>query len=155
MHYEQRKKLLEKAQESANKGMKNVAGYYAKLATIHATKMQEANERASRRILDYKNNPMNANQIDLHFLHVNEAIQATKEFLSERQKVLVARGFPQTKVSIITGRGAHSHRGHARLKPAIENLLQTSGYKYSKPTSGSFEVVLKGYRECSNYNDRA
>ncbi|KAG7156918.1 NEDD4-binding protein 2-like 1-like [Homarus americanus] len=144
LHYNQRQEAFKKAQEASSQGMKAVAAYYARIGNLHSTKLIEANQRASKKILEATNaNRKDANSLDLHLLHVPEAVSATQAFLSERQRVLASRGIGQMQVSLITGRGAHSVGGQARLKPAIKEFLQKSGYLFHEVNRGMFLVTLQ------------
>ncbi|XP_064097924.1 LOW QUALITY PROTEIN: uncharacterized protein LOC135209176 [Macrobrachium nipponense] len=145
LHYSQRQEFYRKAQEAYQKGMKNVAAYYAALGKLHAEKLNEANKRASYKILEAVNskNKKDANVLDLHLLHVPEALNATKAFLLEREQLLMARNINQLQVSLITGRGAHSVGGQAKLKPAIRDYLQQKGYTFHEGNSGMFVVTIQ------------
>lgn len=144
LHYHQRQDFYKKAQEASSQGMKAVAAYYARLGNLHSNKLHEANHRASQKILEATNaDKKDANSLDLHLLHVPEAISATQEFLSERRRVLIARGMKKMQLSLITGRGAHSAGGQAKLKPAIKEFLQKSGYIFYEANSGKFTVILQ------------
>ncbi|XP_066945759.1 NEDD4-binding protein 2-like [Macrobrachium rosenbergii] len=145
LHYHQRQEFYRKAQEAYRKGMKNVAAYYAALGKLHAEKLNEANKRASFKILEAVNskNKKDANVLDLHLLHVPEALNATKAFLLEREQLLMARNINQLQVSLITGRGAHSVGGQAKLKPAIRDYLQKKGYTFHEGNSGMFVVTIQ------------
>lgn len=143
-HYHQRQEAFQKAQEASRRGMKAAASYYAHIGNLHSEKLREANQRASQKILEAKNaNRKDANCLDLHLLHVPEALSATQAFLNERQRVLVARGIKQMEVSLITGRGVHSAGGQAILKPAIKEHLQKNGYSVCEVNSGMLKVILR------------
>ena len=59
-------------------------------------------------------------EMDLHGLHVAEAVQRTKAYLARKRLVV-----PGGVVRIITGKGNRSDQG-PRLRPAVETLLQKS-----------------------------
>lgn len=144
LHYHQRQEAFKKAQEASGQGMKAAAAYYARIGNLHSSKLIEANQRASQKILEATNaNRKDANCLDLHLLHVPEALSAAQAFLAERQRVLTARGIRQMQVSLITGRGAHSIGGQAKLKPAIKEFLQKSNFLFHEANSGMFTVTLK------------
>ncbi|MPC08194.1 NEDD4-binding protein 2-like 1 [Portunus trituberculatus] len=143
-HYHQRQEAFRKAQEAFRQGMKAAAAYYAHIGNLHSVKLREANQRASEKILEAQNaHRKDANCLDLHLLHVPEAISATQAFLLERQRVLIARGIKQMEVSLITGRGAHSAGGQAVLKPSIKEHLKKHGYTFYEANSGMLRVVLR------------
>lgn len=144
LHYYQRQEAYKKAQEASQQGMKAVAAYYARIGNLHAAKLTEANQRASQKILEATNaNHRDANCLDLHLLHVPEAMKATQAFLSERMRILTVRGMKQMEVSLITGRGAHSMGGQAKLKPAIKDFLHRSGYTFYEANAGMFIITLR------------
>lgn len=145
MHYQQRQEAFRKAQEASRQGMKAVAAYYARIGNLHTTKLIEANKRASKKILEAVNaKKKDANTLDLHLLHVSEALSATQAFLKERERVLTTmRGVNQMQVFLITGRGNHSIGGQARLKPAIKDFLRGNGYLFHEANSGMFVVTLR------------
>lgn len=145
LHYRQRQEAFKKAQEASSQGMKAVAAYYARIGNEHSIKLSEANHRASKKILEATNaNVKDANCLDLHHLHVTEALSAAQAFLIERRRVITARGLKRLKVSLITGRGVHSLGGQARLKPTIKEFLRKSGYIFHESNRGMFTVTLQG-----------
>ncbi|XP_076064727.1 NEDD4-binding protein 2 [Oratosquilla oratoria] len=142
-HYQQRQNAFRKAQEASRQGMKAVAAYYAQIGNLHATRLREANKRASEKILEAVNSSRDGNTLDLHYLHVTEAVSVTQAFLSERQRLLRARNLNIMHVSLITGRGANSEGGVARIKPAVKEFLQKNGYSHIDGNSGMVVVTLK------------
>mmetsp|Transcript_3635 Transcript_3635/g.5164 ORF Transcript_3635/g.5164 Transcript_3635/m.5164 type:complete len:105 (-) Transcript_3635:358-672(-) len=80
-------------------------------------------------------------QLDLHGLHVKEAI--------ERLNLELEGATTHTTVRILTGSGHHSRGIHhaPRLKPAVERYLRDSGYRYeeiadSNKHVGAYRVFL-------------
>ncbi|KAK7081973.1 hypothetical protein SK128_023028 [Halocaridina rubra] len=141
-HYIQRQECYRKAQEAHKQGLKSAASYYASIGKLHWEKFKDANERASLKILEAVNAKKDANVLDLHLLHVSEALTAAQAFLAEREQVVAARGIQQMQVSLITGHGAHSEGGQARLKPAVKSFLTNKGYKFHEGNIGMFVVTL-------------
>ncbi|KAG0708058.1 NEDD4-binding protein 2-like 1 [Chionoecetes opilio] len=143
-HYHQRQEAFRKAQEAFRQGMKAAAAYYAHIGNLHSEKLREANQRASQKILEAQNaHRKDGNCLDLHLLHVPEALSATQAFLQERRRVLIARSLKQMEVCLITGRGVHSAGGQAVLKPVIREYLQKHGYSFYEANSGMLEVVIR------------
>ncbi len=82
--------------------------------------------------------PSDLTQIDLHGLHVTEAIEyAKKHVLACRQ-----RGMKQTV--LITGRGNRSKDGLAKLKPAVEEWLMEENLRamIDTPNEGCVTVEI-------------
>ena len=81
-------------------------------------------------------NSQDPNTLDLHQLTVEEALTATKTFIANRQKARVKQ------VNIITGRGVHSNKGKAKIKPRILKYLKTNNFKYTSINDGCFKVKI-------------
>lgn len=74
--------------------------------------------------------------LDLHNMTVKEATKITRAFLATNIG-------QQHRVRIITGRGLHSEGGVAKVKPAIETLLENQNLKFSETNSGGcLNVIL-------------
>jgi hypothetical protein len=56
--------------------------------------------------------------IDLHGLYVKEAIEKTE------QAIMSAQANRQEELRVIVGKGIHSPGHHAKIKPAVEGLMQ-------------------------------
>ncbi|CUS07604.1 unnamed protein product [Tuber aestivum] len=78
--------------------------------------------------------PNDLSRLDLHGQYVSEAIPIVEDHLKRCRR----EGVKTTLV--ITGRGAHSRGGIARIKPEVEALLARMGVKYWKHGEGAFHV---------------
>lgn len=131
-HAQLRSECFKKADEAREAGDHAAANEYVKEAKEHTQKMNEANERAVRYIME-KNPNNTADTIDLHGLHVEEALeQAEKKLKSTTEGVL----------HIIPGRGSHSVNQQARIKPKLIQYLKDNNYKFSEDNPGSLSVQL-------------
>ncbi|KAI0829610.1 hypothetical protein BC628DRAFT_1416664 [Trametes gibbosa] len=83
--------------------------------------MERLNEQAAEWIFRENNTDSGPGEIDLHGLYVKEAIRYTDKSIQE------ARSRGDSKIRFITGKGLHSAGGVAKLKPAIEELMETNG----------------------------
>jgi len=79
--------------------------------------MEEANRKAASVVFNANNKDLDENTIDLHGLHVTEAIQRVE------QRVKQAREEGRKNLTVIVGRGNHSVDGIPKLKPAVERLM--------------------------------
>ncbi|KAJ7594784.1 cytoplasmic protein [Mycena floridula] len=84
----------------------------------HQRQMERLNKEASDWIFIENNKDSKPGEIDLHGLYVREAIAHTDAALQEAKQ----RG--DSEVRLIVGKGLHSQGGAAKIKPAIEELMQ-------------------------------
>lgn len=64
-------------------------------------------------------------RIDLHGLTVTEAEDVVRGLLLQYEN-------RADTLTVITGQGNHSANGKARLRPAVMELLEQNGYRYTK-----------------------
>jgi len=73
---------------------------------------------ASDWIFVENNKDSNPGEIDLHGLYVKEAIAHTDDAIEQAKR----KG--DSEIHLIVGKGLHSQGGVAKIKPAIESLMQ-------------------------------
>jgi len=108
----------------------------------HDEKMKDLHAKAGKQIFLNRNRQFgNLLTIDLHGLHVKEAIEVLDQlFLGNNQ--LIERGDKKKIVSIITGAGKHSLHGRARLKPTVKNFLRDHKITHTETQAGVFVVQI-------------
>lgn len=84
----------------------------------HQRKMEQLNKQASDWIFVENNKDSNPGEIDLHGLYVKEAIAHTDDAIEQAKR----KG--DSEIHLIVGKGLHSQGGVAKIKPAIESLMQ-------------------------------
>ncbi|EIM82692.1 DUF1771-domain-containing protein [Stereum hirsutum FP-91666 SS1] len=84
----------------------------------HKAEMERLNDEASAWIFRENNLDSQPGEIDLHGLYVKEAITYTDKSIQE------ARQRGDSTIHLIVGKGLHSPQHAAKLKPAIEELMQ-------------------------------
>uniref|UniRef100_A0A8C6LSB6 NEDD4 binding protein 2 n=1 Tax=Nothobranchius furzeri TaxID=105023 RepID=A0A8C6LSB6_NOTFU len=138
----QRRRQLEsfaKAAEAYKQGRKEVASFYAQQGHLHGQRMREANYRAAVQIFERVNSSLlPRNILDLHGLHVDEALEHLAQVLQDK-----TQGLCQPQLSVITGRGNHSQGGVARIRPAVIDYLTNNHYRFTEPKPGLVLVSLK------------
>ncbi|NXU53580.1 N4BP2 protein, partial [Turnix velox] len=128
-HQQKRQECLKKAGEAYRMGMRPVAAFYAHQGRLHEQKMKEANHAAAVQIFERVNNsllPMNV--LDLHGLHVDEAVNHLSQVLQEKTEEYQQIG-GKPYLCVITGRGSHSQGGVARIRPAAIRYLTSHNFR--------------------------
>lgn len=145
LHYRLRHECFQKAQEYHRKGMKQVSSFYSQQGHVHTQKIKEANMRASEKILSSRNELLEKNStLDLHGLHVDEAIAALERILPNKEYELQNNSFKNRHyLIVVTGKGSHSRGGISKLKPAVMNYLRRNEYRFSEIHEGAIRVNLK------------
>ena len=102
--------------------------------------MKDLHRKAANAIFEARNPSTSPDVIDLHGLHVSEAVERLPDALERA---------PEGKVRILTGTGHHTKgTGRARLRPAVKRWLQENSYYFSEVVDandfvGSFVVEVK------------
>lgn len=102
-------------------------------------RMKELHKRAAEAIFEARNPPNVTDVVDLHGLHVSEAL--------ERLPAALEKAPPGT-LRILTGTGHHTKgTGRARLRPAVKKWLQDNEYFFEEVIDaneyvGSFKVEI-------------
>jgi len=108
----------------------------------HQRKMEELNKQASDWIFIENNKNSKSDEIDLHGLYVKEAITRAD------QSIQLAKSNGHSQVKLIVGKGLHSQGGIAKIKPAIEELIQK--HKLVAQLDPNNSGVLIAYLDSSN-----
>ncbi|XP_075608393.1 NEDD4-binding protein 2 [Balearica regulorum gibbericeps] len=141
-HQQKRQECLKKAGEAYRMGMKPVAAFYAHQGRLHEEKMKEANHAAAVQIFEKINTsllPMNV--LDLHGLHVDEAVNQLSRVLQEKSEEYQQTG-GKPYLCVITGRGSHSQGGVARIRPAAIRYLTSHNFRFTEEKPGCLKVML-------------
>lgn len=129
LHQQKRTECYSKAKEAYRMGKKNVATFYAQQGSLHEQKMKEANHLAAVEIFEKVNaSLLPQNVLDLHGLHVDEAIEHLTAVLQQKTEEFKQSG-GKPYLSVITGRGNHSQGGVARIKPAVIKYLTSHSFR--------------------------
>ncbi|THU95374.1 DUF1771-domain-containing protein [Dendrothele bispora CBS 962.96] len=111
-------KCFQESHEAYSNGDGAGAKELSNQGKAHQRKMEELNKEASEWIFIENNKDSKPGEIDLHGLYVKEAIMHTDRALEEAKQ----RG--DSEVHLIVGKGLHSTGGKAKIKPAIEELME-------------------------------
>ena len=107
--------------------------------------MKNSNNNAAVNIFAVNNADLNTlNTLDLHGLHVSEALEMFKEiYFSKKDEYKRSRNNKKKKyLYVITGCGRHSLNKTARLRPKILSHLIKHSIKYEEPNIGLFRIDL-------------
>ncbi|KAJ8077120.1 hypothetical protein PM082_001548 [Marasmius tenuissimus] len=115
---DQMAKCFQESKEAYAKGDGAGAKQLSNEGKEHQSKMESLNKQASDWIFIENNKDSKPGEIDLHGLYVKEAIAHTDRAIEQAKQ----RG--DSTVHLIVGKGLHSKGGVAKIKPAIEDLMQ-------------------------------
>lgn len=79
--------------------------------------------------------------VDLHGLHVSEALQLLESLLLQLQPGLGGSGGRARRLRVVVGAGTHG-KVPARLPAAVRRYLQEQGLPFSEPYAGLLEISL-------------
>ncbi|KAK2965573.1 hypothetical protein RJ640_018739 [Escallonia rubra] len=149
-HARLRNAYFEQARQAYLIGNKGLAKELSVKGQLHNMQMKAAHGKAQESIYRQRNPEMQGNGrgqervIDLHGLHVNEAIHVLKRDLTMLRSA--ARSAEQRlQVFICVGTGHHTRgaRTPPRLPTAVQRyLLEEEGLDYSEPQAGLLRVVI-------------
>ncbi|KZO98924.1 DUF1771-domain-containing protein [Calocera viscosa TUFC12733] len=125
---------FDRAHEAHERGDGAAAKELSNEGHEHQRRMEQLNRQAADWIFQANNSSSPQGTIDLHGLYVQEAIDRTEEALQAAQ----GQGAPELRV--IVGKGLHSAGHVAKIKPAIEQLMQK--YSFSAELDPANEGVL-------------
>ncbi|KAJ0260229.1 Smr domain-containing protein [Hirschfeldia incana] len=138
---------FEQARQAYLVGNKALAKDLSAKGQLHNLQMKAAHEKAQEAIYRQRN-PVgeggSERMIDLHGLHVSEALQVLKQELSVLRSTARAT-HERLQVYICVGTGHHTRgsRTPARLPVAVQRyLLEGEGLDYSEPQAGLLRVII-------------
>jgi DNA-nicking Smr family endonuclease len=127
------------SQQAYQKGDKQRAKTLSEDKKRWQQRQDDANRKAAQLILKPQASSVSG-EIDLHGLYLDEALEATQDFLKYWSKKTASREM----VLIITGAGHHSENNKAVIRPKVEALLRKERLRYeSAHGNGAFQVYLK------------
>ncbi|ETN60319.1 hypothetical protein AND_008048 [Anopheles darlingi] len=142
-HRDLRNECHEKARLAIQRGVPGLADYYSQIARLHRTKIDMYDTRASNCIMEvHKLKLNNANVLDLHYLHSQEALRCLELFLADHASKLLKSQQRFRTLYIITGRGLHSADGKPIIKQRVQALLRTKNIRYTELNPGYLKIKL-------------
>ncbi|KAJ6643375.1 NEDD4-binding protein 2-like 2, partial [Pseudolycoriella hygida] len=124
-HAQLKKKFCDKARDAVRRGVPAEAADYARMALRHKAQIDEFNNRAANSLLEAHEIAQNdADVLDLHYLHKNEASECLDLFLDKHICPLKAQPRSHKEIFVITGRGRHSINGIASIKLKVESRFR-------------------------------
>jgi len=109
------------------------------LAHAKRREAEAAQLAAARKIFEAKNLGYGNEQMDLHGLHVKEALTMVEERLVAVDSDLRSGALPS--LTIITGFGHHSDNNRAKIKPEVARILTERGYPFEADDAGGLFIV--------------
>jgi DNA-nicking Smr family endonuclease len=128
----------------------------AKLQSLEAKKYKEmmkaANLKAANVAFESNNDRLHFGQIDLHDLHVKEALEKLEERVKDIKKANCQN------LTVITGQGLHSDKGKAKIKPAVIKFAvkRKIDWEVDQTNSGriNFKFEVPKTRDVPNSRDQ-
>ncbi|KAI8814757.1 hypothetical protein BJ742DRAFT_784284 [Cladochytrium replicatum] len=141
-----RNKLFQKATEAYLSGNKSAATNFSKQAHRLNEELQRLHSAASSEIYSARNRQLanasasrtmtsksgDADYIDLHGLHPDEAVEFLKRDLFALAKSRRGEG----TVTVVTGTGHHSRYGRAKVMPAVREYLESARIQFREGSMG-------------------
>ncbi|XP_041993972.1 polyadenylate-binding protein-interacting protein 7-like [Salvia splendens] len=146
-HAHVRNVYLEQARQAYLVGNKALAKELSIKGQLHNVQMKAAHGKAQESIFRQRNSDIQTNgreqMIDLHGLHVSEAIHVLKRELAVMKNTAISMD-QRLLVYICVGTGHHTRgaRMPARLPTAVQRYLLEEGLDYSEPQPGLLRVVI-------------
>ncbi|CAI5469937.1 unnamed protein product [Closterium sp. Yama58-4] len=137
----ERKRMMQyyfrEASEAWRRGERQRAAALADKGHEYREEYQELMQEAGQRIFRENNERLGNNMdVDLHHLHVDEALQHLQLHLTLLQTLPTL-----SSITVITGRGKHSASGQAKIKPAVHRYLQERGVGWQEQNAGSIRIT--------------
>ncbi|GJQ14368.1 hypothetical protein GpartN1_g6159.t1 [Galdieria partita] len=142
---QQRNKYYEEATNAYNQGDKEKAKKLSEWGHQEDVKIHQLNEVAEEQIFRERNDLLSDDEIDLHYLHKDEALNRLQSKLEH---------FLGTRLKVVTGAGHHSEHGPV-LKGAVKGFLDERHYKYMEDGDGAFIVQCSGKDRQKNMTNEA
>ena len=136
-HAETRSRLMREADTLFRNNDHDSGHAMMKDAKAAGETMHAANAAAAKAIIAHRNDGRGFYYLDLHGLLVDEAIQATEKRLDALQ---ATSDKGDNRFEVITGSGRHSAQGSAKILPAIKNLLDERGLRFTMEQGGLITV---------------
>ena len=118
---------------------RSAASFYAEKARELTLKINQLNNLASQSQIKLNATNQSNDQLDLHGLTVNEAIDYIKTWSQGKSRV-------DGWFKIITGAGNNSEGRKAKLLPAVTNYIKKIGWKIDESKSGPGWIVVKSVK---------
>lgn len=133
---DQMKEKFDQAHQAYNAGRRREAKIFSTEGKAHQRKRDELNEQAAAWIFEANNRACPPDTIDLHGLFVQESITYTESFIAR------ARRSRFKTVRVIVGKGVHSMQHQAKIRPAIEELVERQNIAVSLDEHNSGVLIL-------------
>lgn len=135
-----RNEYFSRASQAYSRGQRGLAHILAQKGRIMNTAFKHSEMQSSAKTLRllnsaYKNQmPSCSKTLNVHGLHVKEAIRAVETFLYYNKDL-------KGRLTIITGWGRNSYPQEARLLPALKMYLEEHGKLFEEKRPGVIEVI--------------
>lgn len=129
------------ARELGAKGRWHGEQMHAAHASAAAETFTRRNPGAAAAIAGGSGSGNGVQTVDLHGLHVSEALQLLESLLLQLQSGSGGSGSWARRLRVVVGAGTHG-KVPARLPAAVRRYLQQQGLPFSEPYAGLLEISL-------------
>ncbi|KAH9083569.1 hypothetical protein EDB83DRAFT_28342 [Lactarius deliciosus] len=126
-----------RAKSAQKKGLRGASQAHRQEAMAHESAKKELDKQAAKIIFRENNKNRKDGMIDLHGLHVPEAVRLAKD------QVESARSSGDEPVRFIVGKGLHSNAGEAKIRPALEDLFNKRGVTHSLDPRNAGVLIVR------------
>ncbi|KAH9019003.1 hypothetical protein EDB85DRAFT_2009936 [Lactarius pseudohatsudake] len=126
-----------RAKSAQKKGLRGASQAHRQEAMAHESAKKELDKQAAKIIFRENNKNRKDGMIDLHGLHVPEAVRLAKD------QVETARSRGDEPVRFIVGKGLHSNAGEAKIRPALEDLFNKRGLTHSLDPRNAGVLIVR------------
>ncbi|KAJ3056660.1 hypothetical protein HK097_005336 [Rhizophlyctis rosea] len=134
---EQRNSLFSQSRAAYSSGKKADAKQLSDKAKALDAQLKDLNAKAAAEIFHHHNHNRDLSEVDLHGLFVEEALHYVQLHIQKCK----SKGVKRT--TLITGKGTNSVNGIAKIKPAVEELMQKERIRMETDPKNSGVIILE------------
>mmetsp|Transcript_10452 Transcript_10452/g.27251 ORF Transcript_10452/g.27251 Transcript_10452/m.27251 type:complete len:199 (-) Transcript_10452:657-1253(-) len=151
--YKKRNACFAESTKAYNRGQHQLAKKKSEEGKRFDSRAKERARKAADATFARNNEGRPANEVDLHGLYVDEALERVENAISTARWSQILRRPVAKDITFIVGKGLHSQDGVAKIKPAVLKLVNRYYLRVTedKPNTGCVHVELLHLSEFNLY----